>query len=379
MTATRPARLVAPLLAACTVLSIAPSTATAQAPDRVEQSIAASAEHWTDAATLPLINAGFADAERYTRLPERFLARVSPPVRVLSRRSAGLAIRFSSDATEILARWRTGSIAMPHMTDNAVRGLDLYTLTSDGARYLGTGRASNGESHASTLVAGLSPGTREFVLYLPLYESLASLELGTPEGSSIDPPGEPWFDDPPLVVYGTSIAQGACASRPGMAWPAILSRRLRREVINLGFSGNGKLEALLVLALAEIDAGAYILDCLPNLDPEGVAERTRPFVESLLAARPETPVILVENPRYPGAADRPDLARLIEAKNAALRDAFDQLRAAHPDAIIELVTTEAPAPEPDDLTADGIHPTDAGMRAHADRLEPVLRALLAPE
>lgn len=48
--------------------------------------------------------------------------------------------------------------------------------------------------------------------------------------------------DHPIVLYGTSIAQGACASRPGMAWGNIVSRSLEIPLINLGFSGNGKLE-----------------------------------------------------------------------------------------------------------------------------------------
>ena len=35
---------------------------------------------------------------------------------------------------------------------------------------------------------------------------------------------------------------GACASRPGMSISSILGRRLNRPVVNLGFSGNGKME-----------------------------------------------------------------------------------------------------------------------------------------
>ena len=69
----------------------------------------------------------------------------------------------------------------------------------------------------------------------------------------------------PIVVYGTSIAQGGCASRPGLAWTNILGRKLDRPVINLAFSGNGKLEKELIELLSEIDASLYVLDCLPNL------------------------------------------------------------------------------------------------------------------
>mgnify|MGYP002508477446 CR=1 FL=1 len=43
-------------------------------------------------------------------------------------------------------------------------------------------------------------------------------------------------------MYGTSILQGGCATRPGMAHTNILQRRLNREGVNLGFSGNARLD-----------------------------------------------------------------------------------------------------------------------------------------
>ena len=65
----------------------------------------------------------------------------------------------------------------------------------------------------------------------------------------------------PVVFYGTSITQGASAMRPGMGYPAIISRHLNIETINLGFSGNGKMEKELAEALSEIDASCYVIDC----------------------------------------------------------------------------------------------------------------------
>ena len=45
----------------------------------------------------------------------------------------------------------------------------------------------------------------------------------------------------PIVWYGTSIAQGGVVTRPGMAFTNIIARNLGREVLNFGFSGNGKM------------------------------------------------------------------------------------------------------------------------------------------
>ena len=56
-----------------------------------------------------------------------------------------------------------------------------------------------------------------------------------------------------IAVYGGSIDQGACASRPGMAYTNILSRWMNTEFVNWGFSGSGKAEAEVAKALSEID------------------------------------------------------------------------------------------------------------------------------
>ena len=66
------------------------------------------------------------------------------------------------------------------------------------------------------------------------------MEVTVPKQSYFKP--LPVRNDKPIVVYGTSITQGACASRPDSHGPnAILGRKLDRPVINLGFSGNGRL------------------------------------------------------------------------------------------------------------------------------------------
>ena len=51
---------------------------------------------------------------------------------------------------------------------------------------------------------------------------------------------QPYVSDRPVIVYGTSITQGGCASRPGSCYTNILSRKLNRPLLNYGFSGNGQ-------------------------------------------------------------------------------------------------------------------------------------------
>src|SRR5262249_5941177 len=146
------------------------------------------------------------------------------------------------------------------------------------------------------LAGGVPAGRREYLLYLPLYNGVSSVEIGLPKGAKLekaDPYGP--GDRKPIVFYGTSITQGGCASRPGMVHTAILQRRLAFPVINLGFSGNGRMEPEIATLFAELDPAVYVLDCLPNMSAAEVTERIDPFVTVLRKAHPDTPILLVED------------------------------------------------------------------------------------
>jgi hypothetical protein len=181
----------------------------------------------------------------------------------------------------------------------------------------------------------------------------------------------------PIVFYGTSITHGASASRPGMTHVAILGRRFDRPVINLGLSGNGRMETEVARLLTEIDAAVYIIDCLPNIQAEGVLERTRPCIEILRAARPETPILLVEDRSYGDSFLISSKRERNRTSREALRRVYKELKA---DGVKQLYYLEGEHLLGDDNegTVDSSHPTDLGFMRQAaaftEALEPILGA-----
>lgn len=344
---------------------------------------------WVDARELTVEGKGWEDtASFYDRLPARAQGVVRDPVWDLSHHSAGLCVRFVTDAPSIAVRWTliSDNLAMTHMPATGVSGVDLYarTLTVDEAatlgpgqwRWLGIGQPQRGGTNEAVLASGLPAVRREYLLYLPLYNGVQAVAIGVPASAALEP-GLPRPADraKPVVVWGTSIVQGGCASRPGMAYPAILGRYLDRPMINLGFSGNGQLEIEVARLLAELDAAAYVLDCLPNLGPEAVAQRTGPVVETLRAAHPDTPIILVENITYQGSWIYPEADRGHTAKNVALRQVYTQLQAAGVPHLY-YVSGDSLLGEDMEGTVDGTHATDLGFLRMAQALEPVIRQCL---
>lgn len=334
---------------------------------------------WTDIRELGVEGQGWTDTQApYDRLPAKAEGKVRGAVWNLSRHSAGLCVRFVTEATAIHARWilTSSSLAMPHMAATGVSGLDLYVKTDRGAwRWLAVGKPES-QTNTCRLVAGLPPGKREYLLYLPLYNGTRAVEVGIPAGTALAQAG-PWGrgERKPMVFYGTSILQGGCASRPGMVHSAILGRRFHFPHINLGFSGNGRMEPELADLLAELDPSVYVLDCLPNMEAAEVRERVEPFVRKLRAAHPRTPILLVEDRSYADAflvaakRERNDASRL------ALRAAYKNLQKSGVKDLHYLQGAELLGGDGEG-TVDSSHPTDLGFMRQAEAFAQVLGPLL---
>ena len=179
----------------------------------------------------------------------------------------------------------------------------------------------------------------------------------------------------PMVFYGTSIMHGACASRPGMAIPAILGRRFRRPTINLGFSGNGRMEAEVGALLSELDPCVYAIDCLPNMNHETISERTVPLVKQLRKSHPQTPILLVEDRSFTNTPFFPSRQAHHKASREALKKAYRELKDAGIGYLYYLDGDHLLGLDGEAAT-DGSHPNDLGMVRYADAYEPALRAIL---
>ncbi len=345
---------------------------TAAIVPQIEEGVA-----WYDVNAWGVEGKGWSEtASYYDRLPAKAEGVVSGPVWSLSRHSAGMATRLETDATKILVRYRLRSenVALPHVPATGVSGVDLYGQSEEGQwRWIGVSRPT-ARDVTSTLAEDLLPGRRAYMLYLPLYNGVESLQVGVPEGAAFEPIAP--RTEKPIVYYGTSISHGACASRPGMAFPAILGRWLDRPVINLGFSGNGRMDAQVADLLSELDASVFVIDCLPNMDAEAVTARTEPLVERIRKSRPETPIVLVEDRTYGNTPFFPAKRRRHDTSRAALRGAYERLLAAGVKNL-SYVEGETLLGDDHEATTDGSHPSDLGMMRMAESLMPTLKPLLS--
>lgn len=331
---------------------------------------------WRAADSLEVEGRGWPGAATpYDRLPDSAKGKVSSVAWQQSRESAGLCIRFTTDAAEVNVRWSlvSSSLAMPHMPATGCSGVDLYARSEkSGWRFIGNGRPGKQEGNTSKFeFPDGSKSGRECLLYLPLYNGTKSLEIGVKTGAHLElPPPRLESRRPPLVIYGTSITQGGCASRPGMAWTSILGRMLDRPVINLGFSSSGSMEPPVGEVLAELDPAAYVIDCTWNMgdSQEVYLTRSTKLVETLRKAHPLTPILFVGQSLIRPEAHPTDLSKRQE--NAVL-----SLQKAGVSGLTMIPGNDLIGDDGEG-TVDGVHLNDLGMERQAKALFPVISQAL---
>lgn len=308
--------------------------------------------------------------DNYSRLPNDAKGKVRADVWHLSRNSAGLSINFSTDAKDITVRYTiAGGHSMPHMPSTGINGVDLYTAADN--------RCVGNYSFADTITyryTELDGAMTDYRLYLPLYNTVTWLEIGTPDGTAFSFVPAP--TEAPIVVYGTSIAHGACASRPGLAWTTMLSRELKRPLVDLGFSGNGKLEPEVLEYICAIPASVYIIDCMPNMyvDSTTIERLATEAVRQVRAAHSSTPILMVEHPGEGNwYTNRPSREK-INTINAAQKRAYSALIKEGIKGLHYMTREEIAMPK--DGMVDNIHPADLGMAAYCTAYVKKLRKIL---
>lgn len=245
-------------------------------------------------------------------------------------------------------------------------GVDLY---ADGV-YSGTAIANTdsgpGKTVEYTYFKDQPRVDREITLYLPLYIPAKVLGIGLDADAHVHP-AKPFAASGPVVFYGTSITQGGCASRPGMSYQAILARMLNLDFVNLGFSGNGLGEPELAHAVASIPASVYVMDfAVNNRSVESLAKVYAPFLETIRAARPQTPILVV-TPIYMVRESWTQEIQ-VEGMRELIRTVAAR-RIADGDRDLEIVEgTDLLGPSRADGLVDGTHPNDLGFEWMAEGL-----------
>ena len=334
---------------------------------------------YEDASKFRIINKGWDNtSEPYTRLPQAYMDSCRKDQKWLYDHSSGIAVRFATDSKRIAAQWNLkNNFHMQHMAMTGIKGTDLYRLNEVTGKweYVNTARPQEknfkADSIQSKLYVDYMDGEmHEYMIYLPLYDGINWLQIGVDSAAQLI---QPQVDNPrsmgKIVVYGTSIQQGGCASRTGMVPTAMIQRDFNLECVNLATSGQARMDFYIAEAMASIeDAICYVLDPVPNCTKDRCDTATYDFVKILRTLRPEVPIIMVDGLMYPYTRHDSYHAEYLPQKNECFRRGFDEHVAENAKGMYYMTHEGQTGPDMEG-TVDGIHLTDYGFRAYADLLE----------
>lgn len=338
---------------------------------------------WYSPLEKPFHIAGFpwlAQDGLYRRLPLASEAVLRPEVDTLAYCTAGGQIRFRTNSSRLAIRVRlAGPANMYHMPPTGQCGIDCYLGEPGEQSFITTAKFKpTASEYESQFYEWDTKKEVTVTLNLPLYQGVEEVWIGVDKDAVISE-APAYASSKPVIIYGTSITQGGCASRPGMAYSNILSRMIPVEFVNLGFSGNGKGEPELAHIISEIDDPALIiLDYEGNTgEAENIARTLPAFIRILREKHPEVPILVVsriraaENQFYMKRRELNNRRRQIQIENVEQRR-IEGDRNIHFVDGFQLLGNDSV----NDCTVDGIHLTDLGFWRIAQSLAPIIKPLL---
>ncbi|MFD2333632.1 SGNH/GDSL hydrolase family protein [Cohnella sp. GCM10020058] len=330
----------------------------------------------------PFQIAGFAwrtKERKYRRLPTVAPGAIREILDELANHTSGGQIRFRTNATKLAIQVKLfAPNTAEHIPATAVNGFDCYLGAPGEQRYFGTTRFPYDADHYEyVFFEGLEAAQRCVTLNFPLFQGVHEVRIGVNPSADISA-FPAYASDRKVVLYGTSITQGGCASRPGMSYTNLLSRRFDREFINLGFSGNGQGDPEIARFMTEIDdPGCIVLDYdanNPNIDN---LIRTMPeFIRILRSRHANVPILVLS--RIPYGYEHTQTSSCLDriARRDYQKEWVEALRR-QGDRFVHFYDGAHLLGECwNECTVDGVHPTDLGFMRIADALTPVLAPIL---
>ncbi len=300
---------------------------------------------------------------KFRRMPEEVAKNVSEIVYLLHTNTSGGRVRFVTDSSYVAISAKLDEVCRaPHMPLTASAGFDLYVS----------------KMHEKTLVPPITMNDsyeslyefetkefREITINFPLYSNVMSLYVGLEEDAVIKE-ASPYVNEKPVVFYGSSITQGGCASRPGMCYPNIISRRFNCDYINLGFSGGAKGEEEMIDYIKGLDMSLFVYDYDHNAPTVKHLEATHEkMFKEIRKENPSLPIVMMSRPKYTLNEDEEKRLEIIKTTyNNAISAGDKNVYFIPGKKLMELCKDEG--------TVDTVHATDFGFNSMAQALGDVM-------
>lgn len=329
---------------------------------------------FTDGRELTLINKLMDTPRRYARVDTaKYDGFTDYQRKSLVQYPAGLALAFetNSDCVYCTIGYQKKNSAY-NQPDLAASGVDLYIRDKDGQwKYAGNNTPRKKPGERLALVSNLAPGNKECILYLPLISIVDSVSVGVAQGCYVRPIDNPFRHR--VVFWGSSFTHGVSSSRPGMPYPMQFERATGLHTPVLGVSGNSKLQQSFARVLADTPADAFVFDAFSNPTAEEIEANFGPFMATLRAKHPVTPVVFMQTIYR----EHRNFDTQYDARERAKQETARRVVSEAMDNDPNLYFIEPNAGDNHETSCDGTHPSDFGYYIWMQSIRQPLLDILA--
>ncbi len=308
----------------------------------------------------------FRDGEKYRRMPEEVAKSVSVEVHFLHANTAGGRIRFVTDSTYVAINAKMDRLGkMPHFAYTGSIGFDLY---ADNRYYKTFVPPMDITDGYESVMEFPTKETREITINFPLYSNVNELYIGLQEDAILEK-ASPYQNEKPFVYYGSSITQGGCASRPGMSYQSIISRRFHCDFVNLGFSGSALAEDEMIDYVKNLEMSLFVYAYdhnAPNV--EHLKNTHEKMFQAVRKTHPDIPIIILSRPKH-------ILSQEEEMRRDMIEKTYQNAKLNGDKNVYFISGKELTAFCRDEGTVDGVHPTDYGFSSIAKVLGDVIEGI----
>lgn len=333
---------------------------------------------WYDAKEKPFKTYGIfysKEEETYRRIPKVLADNVSEELSWLSKHTSGGRVRFKTNSPWIVIRvvepYRE---SMSHMPVAGIFGFSLFVDKKFCGIYMPTSPQLENPQNGKIVFDGMRTSKKEEVyeaeLFFPLYNGVDSLCIGIKEGSILEESSPYKYEDKPVLVYGASITQGGCASKPGDDYMGRLCQWLDTDIVNLGFSGNCAREPIMAEYLATLNPSIFIYGEGNNQWGYEQYEQTYYNVyETFRKAHKNTPFVFTQRAVHLNQSDKRIHKIVKDAYEKALATGDKNVYYFEGDGAIGDIMVE-------NATVDNTHLDSLGFYLTAKALAPLIKELL---
>ncbi len=334
---------------------------------------------WYDVHDEPFSLHGFCEGGTrpyFHRVDPEVAAATSAGVDKLSRESAGGRVRFSTNSPYIAVRAKFSVVGRSsHLTFISSAGFDLYIDGDFGSRFIKEFRMPiDMYDRYEQIVNVGGEAMRSYTVHFPVHSVVESLEIGLMPEAKLGA-ARPYRDIKPVIFYGSSIVHGTAATRPGLTYPAIVSRELNVDFKNIGFSGMAKGERVLAEWMADQPMSVFVCDYDYNAPTVEHLKNTHyPLYETIRAKNPTVPYIMITAPDY---WTRINNQQEVLQRRDVIMSSYLRARASGDKNVyfIDGMSFNV-APHQYDCSVDAVHPNDAGFIRMADSIGTFIKHIL---